>query len=95
MNNFSFSNFSNAACVNNVALPAAAPGASNSAFRAFTFIISIPGTFLAAFANLHSFEITIKGPVVFLYFLPLNFPLPALILFFPDLSNSLYVALYL
>jgi len=44
--------------------------------------------FFADFIRGQSFETIIKGPFFFLYFLPLDFPLPALTFLFAVLSNS-------
>src|SRR3989338_2601476 len=84
---FSSSNFIDAV-VHKVSLPGSSPGASIPVLRSLTLTISTPGILFAAFIIALSFETTIKGPFLTLYFLPLSFPFPDLILFFSTLSNS-------
>src|SRR3989344_1391921 len=90
VNNLSFLNFSIADSVNIVNLPAWVPGANCSAFNLSTIAVSTPGMFFPACNKEHFCETTINGPVFFLYFLPLFFPLPARTFLTDALANSFY-----
>ena len=71
MNNLSFSSLVIADSVQRVALPGAAPGASNSQFNELTATMSTPGKLFAASITGHFSDTTINKDFFFLYFLDL------------------------
>jgi len=73
-------------------LPRLPPGANYLRFNLWTLQISTPGTFLTACGKFYDDpSYTTKGPLLYLYFLFLNFPTPDLtFLAFSTLSTSAY-----